>query len=312
MHRTIPHAFAVLTLLFAHQARAQDAQAGQADPAAEAIRQAEKRPPTITLLTSGTYNDSADLDDGPGDFSVTRIRALLEVGFDLGERRNLSVGLGAERSWYDFKNATDLVAGGDPFGRVTDTELYVRYNAPLNDTTSWFALAAIGIAAEDGADISDSLIYSGSLGFVTKASDNFSWGLGVLVRSQLEDDALIIPIPQIRWAINDRWTLESQRAGIRLDYAHSDRLSYGLQGEYASRSYRLRDDGPLPDGMATDRRVPVSFYANYKATDSITIGASVGASFFGEIELLDDNGNTTAKDDFDPAPFIGLSARIVF
>lgn len=312
MDRKIAPAFVLLAALSTHQAHAQDAQSGQSDPAAQAIQQAEKRPPTVSLIASGSYSDRTDMDDGPGDFSVARIRALLEVGFDLGERRNLSFGVGSERSWYDFKNATDLVPGGDPFGRVSDTELFVRYNAPFNDTTSWFGLAAIGVAAEDGADISDSFVYSGSLGFITKASDNFSWGLGVLVRSQLEDDVLVIPIPQIRWAINDRWTLESQRAGLRLDYAHSDKLSFGLQGEYNSRSYRLRDDGPLPDGMATDRRVPVSFYANYRATESITIGASVGASLLGEIELLDDDGNTTAKDDFDTAPFFGLTARIVF
>lgn len=312
MRQTMLPAIALLTGLNIQPALAQDAQANEPDPAAEAIRQAEKRPPTVTLIASGSYNDSADLDDGPGDFSVARVRAFLEVGFDLGQRRNLAVGFGSERSWYDFKNATALEPGGDPFGRTSDTELFLRYNAPFNDNTTWFGLAAIGLAAEDGADISDSFVYTGSLGFVTKASEDFSWGLGVLVRTQLEDDTLVIPVPQIRWAINDQWTLESQRAGLRLDYAHSETLSFGLQGEYASRSFRLRDDGPLPDGMVTDRRVPVSFYANYQATDSITIGASIGASLLGEIELFDDSGDTTAKDDFDPSLFFGLTARIRF
>lgn len=268
--------------------------------------------PTFTITASGTISDRSDLDDGPGDLRISRARLGVQAGFDLGERRALTVGLGAERSWYDFDDATDLDPSGDPFGDVTDAELFARYNAPFNDTTSWFGLASIGIAAEDGADISDSFVYTGSLGFITRASDSFSWGLGVLVRTQLEDDVLVLPIPQIRWAIDDKWTLESQRAGVRLDYAHSDALSYGVQGEYLSRSYRLDDNGPIPDGMATDRRVPVSFYAEYEPAPAFSINAAIGASVYSNIELLDSSGDDITDDDVDTALFFSLNARFRF
>ncbi len=265
-----------------------------------------------TVSATGSFTDRADLDDGPGDLRVSRARLGVQAGIDLGERRSLAVGLGAERSWYDFSDATDLDPSGDPFGDVTDAELFLRYSAPFNDTTSWFGLASIGIAAEDGADISDSFLYTGSLGFITRASDSFSWGLGVLVRTQLEDDVLVIPIPQIRWAIDEKWTLESQRAGLRLGYAHSDALSYGVQAEYVSRSYRLDDNGPIPDGMATDRRVPASFYVEYEPAPAFSINASVGASVYTNIELLDSSGDDITDDDLDTALFFALNARFRF
>lgn len=268
--------------------------------------------PTFTFTATGSVTDRADLDDGPGDLRVSRARLGVQAGFDLGERRTLAVGIGAERSWYDFNDATDLDPSGDPFGDVTDTELFLRYSAPFNDATSWFGLAAIGIAAEDGADISDSFVYTGSLGFITRASESFSWGVGILVRSQLEDDVLILPIPQISWSIDDKWTLESQRAGLRLDYAFSESISAGLQAEYVSRSYRLDDNGPIPDGMATDRRVPISFYADYQPTPTFTIGAAIGASVYSNIELLDSSGNDLTDDDIDTAVFFSLTARIRF
>lgn len=271
-----------------------------------------RKAPAHSVTLSGSFADSADFDSDAGDLQIARLSAALDVTFDLGPRRSLTLGLVSERSWYDFSGATTLHASGDPFGAVTGSELFLRYTAPFNDTTGYFALASVGIAAEDGADISDSFVYTGGLGFTVKASDTFSWGLGVLVRTQLEDDALVIPLPQVRWAISDKWTLESRRAGLRLGYAHSDALSYGLQGEYNSRSFRLKDDGPIPDGMATDRRVPVSFFADYKPADNITIGASVGASLYSNIELIDSAGNDIADDDLDPAVFFALTARIAF
>ncbi|MCC5824468.1 MAG: DUF6268 family outer membrane beta-barrel protein [Phycisphaerales bacterium] len=307
---TIPARSAALacSVLFAAHAAAQTADPETPPPELDRVR----NPPTLTLALGGTHSTRADLKTGDGDLRIYRARAGFKAGFQLAERTTLTLGVGAERSWYDFRNADGLDPGGDPFSRVTDTELLVRLSAPLNDRTNWFALGAIGIAAEDGASISDSLVYTAGAGFVTQASESFSWGIGVIVRTQLEDSALVLPIPQIRWAINDRWTLESIRAGGRLGYAHSDSLTYGVQAEYLSRSFRLKDDGPIPDGMATDRRVPVSFFAQYRAADNISIGANLGAGLASNIKILDSDGHRVSSSDLDASLFFALNARITF
>lgn len=277
----------------------------------EALTQT-RRDPAFSLTVSGSYSDSADLDSGAGELGISRLRALFDVTFDLGEKRALTLGAGSERSWYDFENATGLDAGGDPFSDVTDSEVFFRYAAPFNQNTTWFALGSVGLASEDGADLSESLLFTGGGGFMVKSSDAFSWGLGLVVRTQLEDDVLVVPLPQVRWAISDRWTLESHRAGLRLGYAHSDSFSYGVQAEYASRSYRLDEDGPIPDGQATDRRVPVAFFAEYKPAPNFTVTGLVGAALWSNIELLDAQGNDLADDDLNTAVFFGLGARISF
>lgn len=310
-----PSAFAATTLALRQpqdqNATPPNARADSVDADALPDLSTQRKAPTFSIIGAGSFADSADLDAG-GDLRISRVRAAVEAGLDLGENRSLTIGAGSERSWYDFENATGLVAGGDPFGDVSDTELFVRYAAPLNEQTSWFALAAIGIAAEDDADLSDAVVYSGALGFRKAESETFSWGLGLLIRSQLDDDALIVPLPQIRWAISDRWTLESQRAGLRLGYAHSEELSYGLQGEFISRTFRLDETGPIPEGVATDRRVPVSFFAAYRPTPAISLVANLGASVFSNIELLDSAGNDLTDDDIDAALFFSISARVSF
>ena len=81
---------------------------------------------------------------------------------------------------------------------------------------------------------------------------------------------------------------------------------------FRGRSFRLDEDGPIPDGMGTDRRVPVAFFADYKPKPGITLSAQVGAMVFGNIEVLDDAGNDLADDDVDPSVYLGLGARISF
>lgn len=268
---------------------------------------------TFTTTLQGWYGFETDLDAGPGDLSIARVRLDLAATLPLAERRSLTLGIEAEESWYDFNNATTLEpTTGDPFDNATSVDFFARYVAPLNDTTSYFALGTIGFAAESGADLGDSLIYGGALGFVTRQSPTFSWGLGVLVRTRLEDDVLVVPLPQITWNISDRWTLASRRAGLRLEYAASESLTYGLGAQFDARTFRLDDSGPIPEGVATDERVPVAFFVEYQPEPNITLGAQVGASLFNNIELFDASGNELIDDDVDPGVFVGVNGRIRF
>ena len=272
----------------------------------------ESNAPTFSLSLAGWHAFETDLDTGPGDLSATRVRMDLSASFNLAERRTLVVGLEVEENWYDFNNATGLDPSGDPFDNATNADLFARYSAPLTDNTTWFGVATVGVAAESGADLSESFIYGGALGFTYRQSDSLSWGLGIAVRTRLEDDALIIPLPQIRAKLSERWTLASERAGLRLEYAASDALAYGLTAQYDSRTFRLDDAGPIPSGVATDRRVPVAFFARYAPDRNLDITAQIGASLLTNIELLDANGNDLTDDDADTALFAGLSARIRF
>ncbi len=312
---TNPHRFIAALAFAAAPALAAEPSATPADQPADNPPPEvtpETAGPTFTASIAGWHAFDADLDTGPGELSLSRLRLDLSAGFDLAERRTLVVGIEAEETWYDFTNATSLDASGDPFDNATNVDLFARYSAPLNDNTTWFGVATIGFAAESGADFSDSLIYGGALGFSYRQSETFSWGLGVAVRTRLEDDALIIPLPQIRAKLSERWTLASERAGLRLEYAASDALAYGLTAQYDSRTFRLDDGGPIPSGVATDRRVPVAFFARYSPDRNIDLTAQIGASLFTNIELFDANGNDLTDDDADTALFAGLSARIRF
>ncbi|MEM9374006.1 MAG: DUF6268 family outer membrane beta-barrel protein, partial [Planctomycetota bacterium] len=221
-----------------------------------AITQAQQSP-VFNASLNGWYGFGADFDAGPGDVSVARARLDLSMTLAPTARSRLTLGIEVEESWYDFDGATGLDPSGDPFDNATNVDFFANYSAPLNDDTNYFVLGSVGFAGESGADFGDALIYGGGLGFVVRRSPTFSWGLGVIVRTRLEDDALVLPLPQITWNISDRWTLDSRRAGLRLEYAANDSLTYGLGVQFDSRTFRLDEDGVIPDGVATDRRIPV-------------------------------------------------------
>ncbi|MFK7884634.1 MAG: DUF6268 family outer membrane beta-barrel protein [Phycisphaerales bacterium] len=278
----------------------------------EEITNARESGPSFAASLSGWYGFETDLDVGPGDLSIARARLDLSMTITPAERTLLTFGIEVEESWYDFNNASGLDASGDPFDNATNVDFFARYVAPMNDTTNYFVLGSVGFAAESGADFGESLIYGAGAGFVTRQSSTFSWGLGVLVRTRLEDDALVIPIPQITWNISDRWTLASQRAGLRLEYAANESLTYGIGAQFDSRTFRLDEDGVIPSGVATDRRIPVAFFVEYAPEPNFTIGGQVGASLFNNIELFDSAGNDIIDDDVDPGVFIGINGRIRF
>lgn len=313
----MPHAALLLAALsgtaFAQPDAQPSSQSADRSPKAPPAEVADaKSEPAVEINLGAAHYFDADFDAGPGELSTTRASLGASVAFPLAERRRLTVGIELTESWYDFSNATGLDASGDPFDNATEIDLTAAYAAPVNDTTSYFVQAMVGSAGESGSDFSDTLVYGGALGFITKQSDTFQWGLGVAVRTRLEDDALIIPLPQIRLSLSDRWTLATERAGVTLDYKANDDLHYGLLARFDSRTFRLDDNGPIPAGVATEERIPVAFYARYNPDPSVTIDAEVGAAVYSNIELFDTFGNELTDDDVDPSVYVAVSARFRF
>jgi len=305
-------ASAAALLALAGAALAQPADDADQQPPAKVTDADTKADPAFQINLGARHFFEADLDTGPGELSTTRAAVGAAVTLFPADRTRLTFAIDATESWYDFSGATGLHASGEPFDNATEIDLSAAFSAPLNDTTNYFVSALVGYAAESGADFSDSLVYGGNVGFVTRQSDTFSWGLGVAVRTRLEDDALVIPLPQITWKLSDRWVLATQRGGVTLDYDASESLNYGLGIQFDTRTFRLDETGPIPAGVASEERVPLFFYATYKPNPTIEITAEAGATVYSNIELFDSVGNELVNDDVDPAIFLGLTGRIRF
>lgn len=292
------------------------------DPAqrdAEQIENPESSSLSISPYAFASFHADADLDADIGEFGFSSYRAGLNLSRRIGDRGLITGNIGFGVLDYDVtpsatsvaNDAADIGAGLDD---VYESEIVLTYVHRGEGKWSYLFGAGILSSGEDGADFGDTLDFLATAGFRYQYDDKLSLGMGVLVRTQLEDDALIIPVPQIRYQISDKWILESQRAGLELRYEANEQITYGIAGEYVSSTFRLNDmhAAIVSEGVATHRRVPVSIFANFIPSDQIQIKARIGTSLAGNIEFLDTNGNDITDQDIDPAIFGSLNVSFRF
>lgn len=266
---------------------------------------------SFSLRSQGSYVASSDLDGG-GDVSVGRVGPTLGIRYAPDEASSLDLSLGAEFSFYDFGNATGIVAGGDPAGDFAEYTLGARYTAKADDRWRWFVGGRASWAGEESKNLGDGFTGGGFAGATYNVNDSLTIGLGVAVRSRIEDDALVYPLPVIDWRIDQQWSLATAENGLRLTYAPFDHWSFFAAGGWESHEFRLLSDGPIPDGVMRDDRVPVVAGVNWRPDPHVELEAALGMSVWNQYEFLDSTGAKIADPDADAALMGSLSARIRF
>jgi len=282
--------------------------------------------PITWVLTGGTiYSDETDFDDDSGTLKSWRTSLGIGAEMDLGEGR-WSIGVDAVHTNYEFTTVSGGGGGGGAlrgggggggailgvFDDVTNLTLNSSYRGQINGDDSWFIGAIVNAAYESGAEFDDSISGGVFGGYRHKVNDKLDLGIGLVVRTRLEDSVLILPLPQIRYDMGNGWILESQRVGLRVMYAMSDSLSYGISGEYESVSFRLDDSNAIAAGAATETRIPVAFEVLYKPNSKFRVHGRVGAALGSELEFFDTDGNTVSQRDLETSIFFGLSGSFVF
>ncbi|MCA9304537.1 MAG: hypothetical protein KC996_10485 [Phycisphaerales bacterium] len=315
--------------LAAHQAHAQPEAASTADtpPPSEQDSQTVTRDGKdirFNFHAQTTYYDEADFDDANGTIQSWRNAIGIGASTDLGDGR-ISLDFDAEFTRNDFTDSSGAPVAVAPvvgrgsapatpnaFGDVTILTLSTTYAGQLDSGNHWFVGGSVSSARESGADFDDSIIGTVFGGYRHKASDTLELGLGIAIKSRLEEDVLVIPLPQIRYDMGGGWVLSSQRAGVKLMYAASDSLSLGVAGEYESRSFRLDTSNAVSGGAATETRFPIAFQAEYKPSKAVLLSGRVGASLGSSVEFFDSSGNSVDTRDFDTVVFFSFGGTIFF
>ncbi len=310
-----------LALSFAAQARAQedgepasDEAPIQASIGSDDSNDAEASGATFSLRANTEWIFPADLDEGDGEVAIGRVGARIDASFRIADKSRLGISLGEEFSFYDFSDTMILPSGLDPIDDTSETSLGVNFVTQFNDRWSMFAGVGVLASAETGADFSDSLTYSGLAIVNYKLSDRLTFGNGVLVRTRLEEDVLILPVGTLDWKINDKWNLGNTggSSGIRatLSYRYSDSWRFFGDAGFEGREFRLDDEGPIPDGIARDQRVPVALGAVFTPNDNLTVHMRAGAHFLQSLEFDDSSGDQIADTDLDPTGFISFMVSL--
>jgi len=272
----------------------------------------------FSARVTGTSTADTDFDDEIGQFQYNALIAGLNAKRKIGDSSSLNIDLDAGWYSYDITPSASSVAGdaasiGSEFDDVTTLSLITTLSHQYNDTGSWFVGGGVLVGLENGADFGDSVDGIIVGGFRHKVNDQLEVGLGVYARTRLDDDVLIVPLPQIKYTIDEYWSIESQGAGAKINYHATDALDYGIYGQYESTTFRLDDTHSFAaDGMVTQRSFPIGFYAQYQPNDTIHITGRVGGLLAMELEILDTNGNEVATQDIDTGIFGSLSVSFAF
>jgi hypothetical protein len=272
----------------------------------------EARPEAKVVGQAGyAYQGKADIDGG-GDLKVHR--------FDVGllGRANLLERLRWTNTFFFSVNDYDFGGGGfstgDPWETILTMRLVTKLKYQLSERWGVFGGGVFMFSPETAANWGDSFSGGGLVGVDYRHSKTLFVSLGVAAISQIEDDARVTPSVSLNWLPYERWAVRvgavpaSGGAAVASEVAYrvTEPVEIGLGLLYNQRRFRLDDSGPAPEGVGEDNNLPLRLRLGWDITPKIALHFLGGVALGGEVQLEDRNGNRINKQDYDPAPYIGL------
>lgn len=249
-----------------------------------------------------------------GSYDLGRLDASLSWNTTISETTRLRLTAFTSQASYDFDAVQGVMPGtDDPWDHLQAYRLGAAVFNRVDEVWSWFVGADVRLAFESGADLDDSLEIRGLVGAEYRVSDTLSLTFGLAGGTQIEDDAIVFPYLGIDWRIDERTRLVSRELGLLLSYQVTDHWTVGAFGNYEFRDWRLDDSRAVnPGGVAKERAVIVGLEAKYRPSNRVELGIEGGAIAWSKLRSLDNDGDRFGEQDFEPAPFVGLSLVVRF
>jgi len=257
------------------------------------------------------YQGKANIDGG-GDLWVNRFDVGLLGRVDLLERLRWTNTFFFSINDYNFDGGG--FSTGDPWGTIFTMRLVTKLRYQLGEQWGVFGGGVFMFSPESGADWGDSFTGGGLVGVDYRHSKTLFVSLGVAVTSQLEDSARVTPSVIVNWLPYQDWTVRvgavpasgGAAAAGEVAYRVAKPMEIGLGLLYNQRRFRLDDSGPAPHGVGEDNNLLLRLRLGWDITPQISLALLGGVALGGEVQLDDRNGNRINKQDYDPAPYIGL------
>ncbi len=255
--------------------------------------------------------------DGGGSVAVTRSMLSGWFSHEFTPDFRASLLVSTEVSWYDFNNATGLIAGtGKPFGQLSETDVSPGFACRIND--QWTALSGLifRVAGENDADFGDSFTWGGYVAAQYKPNKDFSVTLGVRANDRIEEDWRVLPAVALDWHVSQTVRVQVLPAvgglGFRVTSEINDKFSFLIDGEYESREFRLNNEAPLPLGVVRDSRALIGMGLVWSPCEKLQITARAGAVAYQEFRIDNSAGVEQTTANTDPTPYIFLGGQLTF
>jgi hypothetical protein len=302
---------------------------GQAVDIPAAMDSDTKAPPTFASFQYG-HQFETDVEDGGG---TTHERNT--AFFGLGHR----VALGTDTSLvllgnytlhaYDFGGGR---AANNRFqwDRVHRGVLATLIGHDVNERWRILGGAMLRTWGETGAQFEDTISGGLLVGFDYHTSEDFSIGLMVGALSQLSGGVGLIPVPTLKWKIDESWRLNvgmvqlvDPGVGAQLDYQITPEVSLGGGFTFQSRQFRLSDANRITPttgrpnrtddgGIGQETEIPIFATLRWKPAPKVMLDLNGGVAVAGNLRVEDEDGGRIRDDNYDPAGILAFKAQFFF
>jgi hypothetical protein len=279
-------------------------------------QQSEAARPLSSVSVAALARLNANLDGG-GDFAVNGIVAKGTLGRAFGS--SFTAGLTLGYGYEDWRFGTPGALGAAaPWGAIHAPSIGAGMRYRYSDALTFLVSPQVEWDYEKGASTSDAVSYGAVVGALYTYSRALTLGVGAAAFRQI-DDTKIFPFLIVNWQINDRLLLSNPLEagptggpGLELTYEINDAWDAGVGVAFRETRFRLRRDGPVPDGIGRDKGVPVFAHLAFSPSQALTVDFYAGAIVDGNVRVLDQNGSTVTSADYDAQPVFGIRASYAF
>jgi len=269
-----------------------------------------------SVSVTGLARPRANLDGG-GSFDTNSIRASATLGRRLAP--DVSASIGFKYAYEDWHFTTPGALGPvAPWNAIQAPSIEMNLSYRFSKQLEFFVAPQVGWTYETGASSGDAVSYGAVLGLTYIHSPALVLGLGASAFRQI-DQTRLIPFVIVNWQITEQWRLTNPLnagptggPGVELGYSINDQWDVGLGAVFRETRFRLRSDGPVPNGIGVDKGIPIFARLTYQVSQPISIDFYAGVIVEGELRVLNSNGATLSSSDYKPSPIFAISAKYEF
>jgi hypothetical protein len=286
-------------------------------PATPALAQAAA-PGQVSASASltGIGQLDARLDQG-GNFSWNG--AIVQAEATQQFTPEFSAGVALRYGYENWQFAAPSALGAvAPWGRVNRPAVGFRLAERISPQVSVFVAPELEWSYESGASASDAKNFGAVLGATEFFSPTLVLGLGAGVFRQI-DKTRAFPLLIVNWQIDANWRVSNPfqagpagGAGLELVRALGPQWELAAGASVRDYRFRLRADGPAPEGIGRNQGVPVFARLTRQLGQQGRIDLYAGAVSAGKLRVLDAAGVTLSSSNYRPAPLLALSATLHF
>jgi hypothetical protein len=269
-----------------------------------------KEHPNLTVFAGGSRQFNSHIDGG-GNFSIDRFRTGVGLPIKINDQYTVTTKFNYELDSYDFGGG---VVGWHNINLLTGVSL-LQYR--YNQQWLWYGGPILRIAAE-GSDFSNATDLGGAFGVNYIASDKLSYGGGIVVIGQIEENALVAPIITVNWKFAEQWALKlgmtdlaTAGYGITVAYDLNPEWELSFAGQYHKSRFRIE---ALNNGIGQEKAFTMTVNATWKPekVKAFSATAFAGIAAGGEVAVYTANATQLRKDKYDAAPIVGAKAVFTF